>query len=101
MSLPILYAQDPLSVPAKEYDKVWVELIEIQAQDPNGDAVGRVRLRRFGVVDGKAELEPDSYLLEVPNLIAESENDPELASAIETLMAYVAKLAVQKGIVAP
>ena len=38
-NLPIFNASEPNTVPAKVYDKIWIEQIVIQAPDPNGDAV--------------------------------------------------------------
>lgn len=100
MSLPILYAETPLSVPAKTFDKVWIELIEISAPSPDQDAIARVRLRRFQTVDGASELEPDSMKLEVTDILAKSQTDPDLAAAVSTLMAYIAKVGRENGVIA-
>ena len=56
MSLPILNAVEPTVIPAKTYDRVWVEEIVIRAPDPNGDVVGEVKLHKYGMFDGVAEL---------------------------------------------
>ena len=58
MSIPVLSAADPVTIPATVYDKVWVEEVVISAPDPNGEVTARVRLRRFAAVEGRAELEP-------------------------------------------
>lgn len=100
MPLPVLYAETPLSVPAKSFDKVWIELIEISAPSPDGDAVARVRLRRFQTVDGVSELEPDSVKLEVADILSKSATDPDLAAAVGALMAYIAKVGREEGIIA-
>lgn len=100
MTLPILYAQSPLSVPAKVYDKIWIELIEISAPSPDSDATARVRLRRFQTADGVSELEQNSFLLVVDNIIAASDTDPDLAVAVNALMTYIAKKGIEDGIIA-
>lgn len=101
MALPILYAETPLSVPATTFDKVWIELIEITAPSPDEDATARVRLRRFQTANGVSELERGSAMLVVENIIANSETDPDLAAAVNALMAYVAKKGIAEGVIAP
>jgi hypothetical protein len=101
MDTPIFSAADPLVIPAKVYDRVWVEEVIIYAPDPNGDASARVKLRRFTVVDGVAELEPDAGTwLSVPNVLATAANDPDLAQAVSSLMAYIAKTGRAQGVIA-
>lgn len=101
MSIPVLSAADPVTIPATVYDKVWVEEVVISAPDPNGKVTARVRLRRFGVVAGKAELEPAAgQWLEVPDVLAGAETDADLAAVVGSLMAYVAKIGVEQGVVA-
>lgn len=102
MELPLLMAAQPLTIPARTYDRVWVEQIEITAPSPAGDAVARVRLRRFDV-DGQGEvhIEADSQKLEVENLLATSQTDADLAAAVGSLMAYIAKAGVAAGVIAP
>lgn len=102
MELPLLIAASPLSVPARNYDRVWIEAIEITAPSPSGDAVARVRLRRFDVDEaGVVHTEPDSQKLEVENLLATAQTDPDLAAAVGSLMSYIAKVGVQQGVIAP
>jgi len=101
MSIPVLSAADPVTVPAKVYDKVWVEEVQINAPDPNGDATARVRLRRFGVVAGKAELEPGyGQWIEVQDVLGGAETDADLAAVVNSLMAYVARIGAEQGVVA-
>ena len=59
MSLPVLPAASPTTIPAKVYDRVWVEEIAIKGPDPNGEISGEVKLHKYGMFDGVAELEPD------------------------------------------
>lgn len=99
MSLPLLMAQTPLTVPATTYDRIWVELIEISAPSPSGDANAYVRLRRFGVRDGAVVTDPESFRIEVPNIIASSADDPDLAAVVTALMGYIAKTGAAEGII--
>jgi len=102
MELPLLIAAQPLAVPARTYDRVWIEAIEITAPSPSGDATARVRLRRFDVDEsGVVHTEPDSQKLEVENLLASAQSDPDLAAAVGSLMAYIAKGGIQQGVIAP
>ena len=102
MPLPILYAAEPLTVPAKSYDKVWIELIEVSAPSPTGDASATVRLRRFGTdEDGNVHTDPESHRLEVKDILATSATDPELAAAVQALIGYIAKAGQQSGVIAP
>jgi hypothetical protein len=102
MPVPVLQAADPLTIPAKVYDKVWVEEVIISAPDPNGEVNGRVRLRRFTVVEGVAELEPEQgQWVEVKDVLAGSEADADLAAVMSSLLTYIAKIGVEEGVVAP
>ena len=78
-----------------------IEVIEILAPNPNGDANAIVRLRRFSTDEnGVAQTEPESYKLEINNLIQESQNDPELAALMTSLMSYIAKVGIAQGFIA-
>lgn len=100
MAIPTLTAATPLTVPAKVYDKIWVEEVVISAPDPNGDASARVRLRKFTVVDGVAELEPTpGNWLQINDLLANSETDADLAQVVSSLMAYIAKVGAAEGVI--
>lgn len=100
MAIPSLQAALPARVPAKVYDKIWVEEVIISAPDPNGDAAARVRLRKFALVDGKAELEPTpGDWLHVSDLLANSESDADLAQVVTSLMAYIAKVGIAQGVI--
>jgi len=101
MPAPTLNAATPVTVPAKTFDKVWIEELVIRGYDPNGDVSADARLRYFGEFDGKREFAADIVRLQATNLLANPENDPDLDAAVTSLMAYVAKLAVQQGVVAP
>ena len=97
MALPLLMAQTPLIVPATTYDRIWVELIEISAPSPSADANAYVRLRRFGVRDGAVVTDPESFRLEVPNILASS--DPDLTAVVTGIMNYIAKVGAVEGII--
>lgn len=100
MPVPTLSAAQPVVV-NKVYDRVWVEEIVISASDPNADASARVRLRLFAEVDGSRELAPDAVILGIDNVLEASATDPDLDAAVTAIMGYVAKLAVDRGVVAP
>jgi hypothetical protein len=101
MPIPTLSAADPLVVPAKTYDSIWVEEVVISAPDINAPVNARVRLRRFGIVDGVAELEsaPGQWV-EVSDVLTGAAADPELAAVVGSLMVYVAKIGREQGVVA-
>ena len=97
MALPLLMAQNPVTIPATTYDRIWVELIEISAPSPSADANAYVRLRRFGIRDGEVVTDPESLRLEVPNILASS--DPDLAVVVTGIMNYIAKIGAADGII--
>ena len=93
-------AKDPLVVPATTYDRIWVELVEISAPNPSADATAYVRLRRYSLRDdGSVATDPESFRLEVPNLIASSATDPDLAEVVTALMSYIAKIGISNGVI--
>jgi hypothetical protein len=93
MAIPVLNSAHPVTVPSKTYDRIWVEEVVISAPDPNGDAEARVKLRRFSVAAGVAELEasPGEWV-SVPDILNAAETDADLALVVNALMAYVAKV---------
>lgn len=100
MAIPTLTAATPLTVPAKVYDKIWVEEVVISAPDPNGDASARVRLRKFTVVAGVAEFEPNpGEWLQIDNLLTNAQTDADLAQVVSSLMSYIAKVGVAQGVI--
>ena len=48
--LPILDAVNPEVIPAKTYDRVWIEEVIIRGPDPNSDISGEVKLRKYGML---------------------------------------------------
>lgn len=101
MPVDTLPAASPITVPAKVFDKVWVEEITISAPDPNADASARVRMRLYAEENGVRALLDRVYSIQMDNLLASAASDPELDAAVTAIMAYVGKVAVQEGIVAP
>lgn len=102
MSLPILNAVEPTVIPAKTYDRIWVEEIVIRAPDPNADVVGEVKLHKYGMFDGTAELEPgNGQWIRVENMLAKSVEDLDLRTAISGLLAYVEKIGVKNNVITP
>ena len=100
MSLPVLPAASPTTIPAKVYDRVWVEEIVIKGPDPNGEVIGEVKLHKYGMFDGLAELEPDGgQWIRIDNMLEESAKDADLAAAMGSLIAYVNKLGQQNDII--
>ena len=101
MSLPILAATNPTTVPAKVYDKWWISNIIINSPDPNGDAYANVTLAKFATnEDGSATLSNEYTNLEMQGLLSGASSDPELASVIVGLMNYIMKVGQDRGIIA-
>ena len=103
MSLPILSPVEPSIVPARTYDKLWVQDVMISAPHPTGDAMCSVRMMKFGVFDGVPELEPgnNGVWMNIEGILAKSAEDNDLANIIQSLLLYIQKVGVEKGIVAP
>lgn len=103
MSIPILTPAEPSVVPAKTYDKLWVQDVMISAPHPTGDAMCSVRMIKFGVFDGIPELEPGSngIWMNIEGILAKSAEDNDLANIIQSLLLYIQKVGVEKGLVAP
>lgn len=79
---------------------MWVEEIVIRGADPNKDIVGEVKLRKYGVFEGIAELEPSNgSWIRVDNMLAKGDNDPDLQTAITALLAYINKLGIANNII--
>ena len=99
-NLPVLNASNPTEIPAKVYDRVWIEEVIIRARDPNGDFGGEVKLHKYGMFDGKAELDPKGgKWIFVEEILAKSEEDADLQAAMNALITYVTKLGVENDVV--
>jgi hypothetical protein len=95
-----LLAATPTEINAV-YDKIFVEEVVVSAE-LNGDATARVRLRKFRTTENGGEFAPDAgEWLQVDSLLAGAESDPDLAAVVGSLMAYVAKIGIQQGVIAP
>jgi hypothetical protein len=99
MPIETLISADPLVIPAKAYDAVWVEEVVISAPDPLKSVTARVRLRRFCRDDGALEPAQGQWL-EVQDVLTGAEADPELGAVVASLMAYVAKIGRENGVIA-
>jgi len=98
--LPILNAVNPVVIPSKTYDKVWIEEIVIRAPDPNGDVTGEVKLHKYGMFDGIAELEPgNGQWIRVDNMLQKSETDTNLQTAMIALITYITEVGIENGII--
>lgn len=97
--IPTLFSSEPLSISAV-YDKLWLR--ELVVSSPTGgDAEARVTLVRFrSTDDGVEEAPAEPIRLHVTDLLAGAEADPDLAAAVGALMAYVAKVGIEQGVVA-
>jgi len=97
--IPTLYAAEPLSYSAT-YDRLWVR--EIVVSSPTGgEAEARVTLVRFRTTEtGVEEAPAEPVRLHVRDLLAGADSDPDLAAAVGALMAYVAKVGIEQGVVA-
>ena len=98
--IPTLYASEPLSISAT-YEKLWVREIVISSPTVGGEAEARVTLVRFRTTDDGVEGAPaEPIRLHVQDLLAGADADPDLAAAVGALMAYVAKVGIEQGVVA-
>ena len=100
--LPILDAVNPEVIPAKTYDRVWIEEVVIRGPDPNLDISGEVKLRKYGMFDGVAEFEPgNGQRIRVNNMLEKSESSPSLQAAMAGIIAYVTELGVENQVIDP
>ena len=98
--IPTLYCAEPLDVPAKVFDKLWVREIVLSSVT-GGEAEARVTLVRFRTTEtGVEEAPAEPVRLHVKDLLAGAEADPDLAAAVGALMQYVAKVGVEQGVIA-
>ena len=99
--IPTLYSAEPLDVPAKVFDKLWLRECVISASTVGGEAEARVTLVRFRTTEtGVEEAPAEPVRLHVRDLLAGAEADADLAAAVGALMNYVAKVGVEQGVVA-
>lgn len=100
--LPNIQPSQPVVIPAKVYDKFWVEEVIISAPNVNGDATGRVLLKKFGVFDGLAEMMPgdNGTWITIENLLSKTESDNDLANIVQSLLLYIQKVGIEQGVVA-
>ncbi len=99
-SLPVLYANNPTTVPAKTYDKIWIEEIIVRAPDPNGDISGEVKLHKYGIFNDIAELDPNGgQWIRLEKLLSLSETDIDLQNAMSSLISYIAKIGQDQSII--
>jgi hypothetical protein len=97
--IPTLYASEPLSYSAT-YDRLWVREIVVSSVT-GGEAEARVTLVRFRTTEtGVEEAPAEPVRLHVKDLLAGAEADADLAAAVGALMAYVAKVGVEQGVIA-
>jgi hypothetical protein len=101
MAVPTLSAANPTVINAT-YPSIFVEEVVLSGE-LNGDFNARVRLRKFRTLeDGTGEFAPDAgEWLTVDSLLAGAETDPDLAAVVGSLMAYVAKVGREQGVIAP
>jgi hypothetical protein len=98
--IPTLYCAEPLDVPAKVFDKLWIREI-VLSSPTGGEAEARVTLVRFrSTDDGVDEAPAEPIRLHVKDLLAGAEADGDLAAAVGALMQYVAKVGVEQGVIA-
>jgi hypothetical protein len=83
-TLPILTAADPTIIPAKTYDRIWIEEIVIRAPDPNGDIHGEVKLHKW---------------IRIDNMLNLADSDSDLQNTILSLISYVTKIGQNESII--
>lgn len=100
--LPILNAAEPNVIPAKTYDRIWIKEISIQAPDPNGEVKAEVKLVKYGMFDGVAEMDQSSEKwLFLDNVLEKSTSDTDLQNAMLSLLSYVAKIGIENNVIMP
>ena len=100
MSIPVLLASDPTVVPAKTFDKWWINQITIKAPNPNGDASAEVILMKFRTDENNmAELSSEVTFLNIDNILSSAQFDQDLGTAVYALMSYIMKVGIEKGII--
>ena len=99
--LPIFPANDPTTIPAKVYDRIWIKEIVIKAADPNGEVQGEVKLTKYGMFDGVAETWDSSndIWLTIDNMLEASDTDADMNMALQALLGYVYKLGIMNGVI--
>lgn len=107
--LPVLPAANPTVIPAKTYDRVWIEEVIIKAPDPNGEIVGEVKMHKYGMFPRKdqdgndisvAELDPKGgKWIRIENMLEEAESDSDLQIAFGALVGYVAKIGAENNVI--
>ena len=107
--LPILDAAEPTVIPAKTYDRVWIEEVIIKAPNPNGEVSGEVKMHKYGMFDktdelgnqiSVAELDPKGGIwLKIDNMLETASQDSDLQLAFGALLGYVAKLGVENDVI--
>jgi len=98
--LPVLTAADPTTIPAKTYDRIWIEEIVIRAPDPNGEIHGEVKLHKYGIFDGVAEFEPDhGRWIRIDNMLSLADSDTDLQNTMLSLISYVTKIGQNESVI--
>lgn len=99
--IPVLYAQNPLAISAV-YSKIWIQEVVISAPEIGGDAEARIMLRLFRTTaDGVEEAPAEPLRLHVTNLLSAADEDNELAAVVMSLMTYINKIGVERGVISP
>lgn len=101
--LPFIEPIEPSTIPAKTYDKYWVVNVNINAPNAGGEATASVFLRKFGVFDGVPEFMPGDLgtNIVIDNILHKSSEDDDLANIVQSLMLYIKKTGIERGVVAP
>ena len=98
--LPVLDAVNPEVIPAKTYDRVWIEEVIIRGPDPNRDITGEVKLRKYGMFNDVAEFEPgNGQWIRVENMLEKAGESASLASAMAGIIAYVTELGIENNVI--
>lgn len=107
--LPVLPAANPTVIPAKTYDRVWIEEIVIKAPDPNGDITGEVKMHKYGMFDktdengetvSVAELDPKGgKWIRLENMLEKASEDQDLQTAFGALIGYISKIGAENNVI--
>lgn len=88
---------EPIIIPAKTADKLWIVYLNVNSQNPTSPANVFIRLAPYSSETGEI-FNDYAKVIEIPDLFAAAAKDEVLANAIGTLFNAIEKLAKDRGI---
>jgi len=92
--------ENPLVIPEKVYDKYWMNL-RTRSAGPNKTVKVDITLTPYIEIDeyGAVEIGPKIIKFSVDDLFLEASNNPELASALNSLFSCVQNISRERGLI--